>query len=365
MVIKNNMKRDRRSVCEATPAMKLDAVLSYSQKEVERECVRLLESKEGPNARSKRNHKIFKVIVKQALRSFPSPVGSLANTSSISSFDVMGVRGNPYHNSKHVLDVLTKVTWFSNNISDKCEGKPDRTLLQIAALCHDTGHGGYGNDSWSELPKAKLSIKLSEGSVLSEATTRSRSFSASFLSRRSRSSSSFASFSSLQSIVSQLSGDGQSTKKFSAFNEAMHALKCVEIVAPYQKRLFPGVNSEDSLDSLVELILQTDLATHQKFLDSYEDTSWYNMVLLLRLADLGHFLSDHRETHIFWVFRIHAEMGTGGRMTLTELAKDTVSFGTTFVLPLLHLAKKVLQPEAWKRLALNYKESIGLWNTKM
>ena len=342
----------------------LDAVLSCSPREVERECVRLLESKVGTNAISKKNHTILKSIVKQALRSFPSPVGSLAKRSSISSFDVLGVRGNPYHNTKHILDVLTKVTWFLDNISDKCEGRPDRTILQIAALCHDTGHGGYGNDSWSELPKARLSSKLSEGIVLSDATRRSRSLPASFLSRGScSSSSSFSSFASFQSILSQLSGDGQSTKKFSAFNEAMHALNCVEIVAPYEKRLFPGVNSKDSLDSLVELILQTDLATHQKFLDSYEDTSWYNMVLLLRLADLGHFLSDRRENHVFWVFRIHAEMGTGGRMTLKELAKDTVNFGMTFVLPLLQLAKKVLKPEAWRRLALNYEETICLWNT--
>ena len=120
-----------------------------------------------------------------------------------------------------------------------------------------------------------------------------------------------------------------------------------------------------SLESLVELIIQTDLSTHQTFLDSYQDTEWYNTVLLLRLADLGHFLSDRRETHVFWVFRIHAEIGTGSRMTLKELANDTVNFGTRFVLPLLHLAKKILQPEAWKRLALNYEDKMRLWKMIM
>ena len=223
----------------------------------------------------------------------------------------------------------------------------DRKILQIAALCHDMGHEGIDNGSWSELQKLRMLRRLSSTSVARSYVSLTGSF---------------GSVTTLEDTHSCSAQSWESTPiRPTAFNELLHALNCIETISPYTGHLFPGRDSDETMNMLVDLILQTDVSTYQTFFATCKFTSLDVLVLLLKLADLGHFLADDFGTHAYWVFRIHSEMGTARGMTLDHIAADTMRFGSTFVLPLLEHSKQVLQAPCWNQIVTNYRRNIDTW----
>lgn len=138
----------------------------------------------------------------------------------------------------------------------------DKTILQFAALCHDLGHNGIPNIKWSNA-----------------------------LIRRTLSSSG-----------SITSNDSQ----HDSYNERMHIELMQPIFNIHKHALFPQSMHEYALETIVSLILSTDLKYHAEYMDIILSSSKMGkMIRVVKLADISHPLRPFR-VHAYWVFKIHS-----------------------------------------------------------
>lgn len=147
------------------------------------------------------------------------------------------------------------------------------------------------------------------------------------------------------------------------FNEAYHILYVIREWKTIRE-VFPRVDQSD-LETIADLILQTDLGTYAHFIDEFTPTLHNVLAVFIKLADLGHFLEDTFQMHIFWVFRVHHELRTfeaNPDWTIADIAKDTVNFGDTFVRPILEIATThFLEQSFAETLVRNFKSNMQGW----
>lgn len=209
-------------------------------------------------------------------------------------FDKLCPTELPYHNHHHTYEVFEYTTILIKRLGERLSSD-ERMILMVAALCHDYGHEGKPNGSF----------------------TRPRS--ASILSS--------SSFSDLGSIDTSRS-----------HNESFSVGVCVNILKRYHGDLFVKMSLYDALDKFTDLIMSTDLALHDKYFKmiNQHSSNIAFMILVLKVADLSHFLRPF-EIHLHWVYKIHVEQHGQILRTPTFMASDTIEFANRFVKPLLHL----------------------------
>jgi hypothetical protein len=171
----------------------------------------------------------------------------------------------------------------------------ERTLVQVAALCHDYGHNGISNSEWDD------------DSIHNR----------------------------LNSVSSTEICDFLDDYNYRSYNELMHIEMTMEIIANHKKTLFGNYSDRALKTVITKLILSTDLDVHDKYMDTYIKKSGKIgvMILIIKLADVSHILRPFH-VHLQWVYRIKNETKSD-EMDIQRLAHDTMWFANTFVTPML------------------------------
>lgn len=216
------------------------------------------------------------------------------------TFKLVQDTSNVYHNIKHTFEVFQVVSVLSEQVPFLTQ--TDRTLLQIAALCHDFHHPGVSN----------ASVHAS-GSFTGKELV--------YLCKRKESSHTLVDFSV-------------------SYNEMMHVHDSLQAIEKYLIRMFHK-NVFENIRTIITLILSTDIALHDKYMDKYvqEATSRIGvMMLVLKLADVSHALRPFH-VHLYWVFNHHNENQTG-LADLNDIATDTLWFYKKYIDPMMSLFEK-------------------------
>lgn len=225
-------------------------------------------------------------------------IKKLINHVYYEAFDVM----NPYHNIHHLYEVL-QVTTLLIELMPKSRFTPsEKTLIQIATLFHDYKHFGKSNNDWDEYDK--LDRKNSCESILDK---------------------SIDSFTGIQCT--------------SSFNEHMHFSRAISVILKY-KDLFSDLSKVYICELIRTLILSTNMATHDSYLEEIKDipTKINDMILIIKLADISHPLRTFH-VHLYWVYKISVEIDYHQDQvpTMNYIAQDTLFFINNFVKPLVVL----------------------------
>ena len=207
---------------------------------------------------------------------------------------------NVYHNIKHTFEVFQMVSVLSEKVPLLTQ--TDRSLLQIAALCHDFHHPGLSN-----------AVVFASGS-----------------------------FTDKDYLYIRKRGESQDTLvDFSlSYNEMMHVHDSLQLIEKYLVQLFPN-HVFETVRVIITLILSTDIALHDKYMDKYiqeGESKLGVMMLILKLADVSHPLRPFH-VHLYWVFNHHKENHTG-LTSVQDIAKDTLWFYKRFLEPMLFLFNK-------------------------
>jgi hypothetical protein len=191
----------------------------------------------------------------------------------------------------------------------------DRTVIQMAALCHDFDHKGLTNHY----------IERNESDI----TKRIRSV----------------------SMITDVFRNYTSVVDFSeSFNEMMHVQNSVHKI----KQLFPN---DEYIDIFIKLILSTDLRKHDEYMESYvkKKSKLGFMILIIKIADLSHVLRPFH-VHLYWVYKLQTELQL--QMCLKETALDTIRFNAMYMeMMLLMFHVKYPIPD----LVTRYIHNIEMW----
>lgn len=219
---------------------------------------------------------------------------------------------NVYHNIKHTFEVFQTVSVLSEKVSFLT--LTDRSLLQIAALCHDFHHPGLSN-----------AVMFASGSFTGN---------------------------DLVYIRKRGESHEDTLVDFSlSYNEMMHVHDSLQLIEKYLVQLFP-INVFEHVRTIITLILSTDIALHDNYMDKYiqEGKSKIGiLMLILKLADVSHPLRPFH-VHLYWVFNHHRENQTS-LTSVQDIAKDTLWFYNRFVEPMLFIFDKHFEcpfPEYFK-----------------
>jgi len=154
---------------------------------------------------------------------------------------------NVYHNIKHTFEVFQAVSVLSSKVPFLTQ--TDRSLLQIAALCHDFHHPGVSN-----------AVVFASGSFTGKELA--------YLQKREHTLVDFS----------------------LSYNEMMHVHDSMQLIEKYLIKLFPKYVFEN-IGTIITLILSTDIALHDNYMKRYiqDSTSKIGvMILILKLADVSH-----------------------------------------------------------------------------
>lgn len=225
----------------------------------------------------------------------------------------------PYHNMYHTYEVFkfaTELLKYFKNFTPQ-----QRTLVQVAALCHDYGHFGVSNRDWLE-----------------------------------DSHHSFMSGISLESWASLLSIT-------ESYNEVMHVDCAMNVIKVYKRYLFPQLHLNDVESYITGIIMSTDLKYHDSYCDRLVSArgTLDDMIWIIKTSDLSHFFSDFR-THCYWVYRIHREMNGEVIPSAQYLADDTIFFCDRYVFPMVQLAK---DDACHRDLRDRLERNMGIWRLHM
>lgn len=223
-----------------------------------------------------------------------------------------------YHNHNHIYEVLqlgicllarNKVTLpgiTSLEISTFC----------IALLCHDIDHHGYTND---EIEENELYFEENEYSN---------------------------------------DDDSSMVSSNSSYNELHHISITQKLLKKY------NISYDKSL--LIRLILFTDLAMHNKFIEmNTRYVPYYGnrienhavLILFMKLADIGHIVRPWN-IHIHNVLKLNKERKQP--LLITDIPQDTIWFNNQYVLPLIYKVKEV-NIGLYYKLHKLYHENLNKW----
>ena len=201
---------------------------------------------------------------------------------------------NQYHNMKHTYEVFQSVCVLSERVDFLSE--TDRSLLQIAALCHDFHHPGVSNAS-------VLASGSFTGKELSYVRERTQSTNIDFS---------------------------------MSYNEMIHVHDSLQAIEKYLIRLFK-TDVFKNIKTIITLILSTDITLHDKYMIQYVNKLGV-MMLILKLADISHALRPFK-VHLYWVFNHHRE-NHNEYLSLGDIAKDTLWFYNRYLEPTLFVFDK-------------------------
>ena len=268
-------------------------------------------------------------IVGKCIRLMVSTKSPIINYSKIKEFvkaviNIGYLRTNAYHNHMHAYEVLENVTYMAR-FTDL---SPENVfLLQIAALCHDIDH---------------LGIKNSD-----------------------RYPPEFIKYNSYDSITEISSS--------SSYNEYDHIQFTTNLLT-HHKNIFKSKqrDMDDMLNTINCLIMSTDLSLHQHYTEfikkrlflsqslEKESFSFAKMILMLKLADVGHIVFRNFNIHLGWVLKRYQEEGDDFA-DIAEVAQDTVGFVNGFVDSLVNIFH-ILHPE-FEAPIETYNRNISIWKT--
>lgn len=230
-------------------------------------------------------------------------------------------RSNAYHNYMHVYEVLETVTCLAK--LSKMSSK-NMFILQITALCHDIGHVGVGNN--------KIRCAVSR-------------------------SSSYDSITDIQSYTS--------------YNEYSHIQYTINLLNVHNIFTKSSENTENVFDIIECLILATDLVLHSQYINHIKkhignksenifDYEIAKMILILKIADIGHIAFRKFNIHLGWVLNRFRE-DQDSFENVTDLAKDTIMFAESFVKPMLDMFYDMYP--SFAPIVQLYETNINTWNT--
>lgn len=215
----------------------------------------------------------------------------------VESFDIL----NPYHNVHHLYEVLHFITMMMELMPMQRFGPSEKTLIQIAALFHDYKHFGKSNKDWNNDDKSNESVEYS-----------------------------------VDSFTGILTND--------AFNEHMHYSRAIAIILEYKTSLFPELSDIYVCEVVRTLILSTNMANHDLYMNQIAANSnkINDMILLIKLADVSHPLRAFH-VHLYWVYKNYNECADALlkieniKPSITYIANDTLYFINTFLKPLVDI----------------------------
>tara|TARA_B100001250_G_scaffold414508_1_gene453413 strand:+ start:3803 stop:4762 length:960 start_codon:yes stop_codon:yes gene_type:complete len=250
---------------------------------------------------------------------------------------------NAYHNLQHTFEVFQMTSYLIQNYKNNHFKREECTILQVAALCHDYGHNGIPNSQWHDTDIHKQVRKVS--SCESEL---------SWIMERVNSSTLIE--------KSSFSCESSTSQEIHSYNEIMHIDKTIAIILKYRKWLFPNITEMQVTTIITKLILATDLSEYKSYIElfkCYTHTKMYDMMLILKLADISHVLRPF-QVHSYWVYKLQNETTTTKKApTLEYISSDTLFFVHKFVIPLLEIFIE-RNPKA-KHLSTNVKKNINIW----
>lgn len=218
---------------------------------------------------------------------------------------------NAYHNLQHTFEVFQMSTHLLNLYPRDHFTRSQRTLVQIAALCHDYGHNGVPNSQWNveDIHKQQRAMIRNDSDlsdiILACATN--------------------------SSVHSE-----NSSNEITSYNEIMHIKKTILLIMRYKNVFFPRDSSFYVKSVISTLILATDLSQHKTYMNmlNTEYDTMADMILILKLADISHSLRPFK-VHLYWVYKLRTESNNTETPPVEYMANDTLSFMRTFVQPLL------------------------------
>lgn len=260
------------------------------------------------------NRKLKKSVLKKFLRDV------------FFQFDIIE---NPYHNAHHTFEVLQMTTYLIRLLKNQnILSKEDKTLLQVAAICHDHRHRGISNSEWDTNSVASIR-------------------------------SSFNSMTSIDEDVRHMHK--------TSYNEILHVCSTVDIVHKYKDTLFPSLSLRYVDETFTNLILSTDIEHHHQYMDDICMNQIINpkkslMTLIIKLADVSHIMRPFH-IHLFWVYKLISERSherTHHKDSSEFVAEDTLFFAQSYVQPLLKMFVEH-NCNAEPDLLDNYNANIKTW----
>ncbi len=185
--------------------------------------------------------------------------------------------GNPYHNYNHAIDATMTLHYLINNLEQnvaKLFDYNDKLIMIIAMMCHDLGHFGK---TGKYIKETCLPITLETKCFLSDEFIRVYGFYG------------FSSDSPLEEFHWTLA------------NEIINSTRLLDCFD----------NKLEMLDTIKQIILATDPATLNKFLESDEISKVQIMKLLVKSADIGSCLKSF-DVHKNWGLNLKEEFEAQG-----------------------------------------------------
>jgi hypothetical protein len=276
-------------------------------------------------------------------------------------FDRRNSIENQYHNIYHTYEVVEMVACIVSNTKLKNLLTPfERTILLVAATCHDFGHNGISNTEWDDVSIKKQKARISSTSSLECLT---RGYSDSWISDDTN----YSPGNSMRSTDECLL-DGLNESK--SYNEVMHFDLSMCTVLKHKKTILDNKSNTEISQLLSIMILETDLRRHEAYMKKYENenTSPLDMmILVLKLSDISHSMRPFR-VHLQWVYSLVRETRTRHIHRIKEvptveyMAFDTIRFGKKFVGDMLGIIVPLF-PDFPPELLANYDTNLKIWES--
>ena len=258
----------------------------------------------SPKVLTKKSLDLLKRLNKNVKR---KNIKNLINHVYYEAFDVM----NPYHNIHHVYEVIQVTTLLIESMPKSRLTPSEKTLIQIAALFHDYKHFGKSNNDWNEYDKSYREKGLS--------------------------SHYFSTIVWIHSLEFNVRAPSTNICTFS---------RAISVILQYKEKLFPDLSKVYICELIRTLILSTNMAKHDSYIEEIKDrpTKINDMILIMKLADISHPLRTFH-VHLYWVYKISVEIDimvsyqdSHDQVPTTDyIAKDTLFFIHNFVKPLVEI----------------------------
>lgn len=275
---------------------------------------------------------------------------------------------NEYHNIYHTYEVVEMVAYTLFTTRLKHDLTPfEKTILLVAAICHDFGHNGRSNNEWDD-----VSIQMQKMRIPSICSNMSQSDSVD----REHSNHGRPSVEFDLKEGDLAKGLSDSLAQSKSYNEIMHLDMSVYIVFKHKHTILENRSNAEIARMLSSLILATDLKTHKSFIQKLKGeqtkkiVNMDKMVAVLKLADISHIMRPFR-VHAHWVYNLiqetnhssHARISfEDGVPTVSYMANDTINFSEKFVGDLLDVMKSIC-PEFSPALRANYQTNLDIWKS--
>ena len=278
---------------------------------------------------------------------------------------------NKYHNIYHTYEVVEMVAYILFTTRLKHGLSPfEKTVLLVAAICHDFGHNGKTNNDWDDVSIQMQKLRIP--SICSNMSLSTTSLSES----ADREHSNHGKPSSVSEEGVFAKGLSESLAQSKSYNEIMHLDMSVCIVFKHKHAILENRSNAEIARMLSSLILATDLKTHNAIIQKFKAENIEHIVnldkmkIVLKLADISHILRPFR-VHAHWVYNLIQEANNStharrsfedGVPTVSYMANDTINFSEKFVGDLLNVMKSMCS-EFSPALRANYQTNLDVWKS--